>query len=218
MLGMKWNQFCTWILHLIILNFLWLGTIILGFVIFGIGPASYAVSATIRQWVKIDESSTPVKTYMANLRQNLKENIISGIMITLFIMIVTVDLLFVKNWGLRVGIFLAIFVASPVILLYYPVSAHFNVKNIKEKIHLIFQLFLRYSLLFIVMCIALAAYGAVMLRWLPAYFILIGYSSIQWIIMMFLKNIYIKEQVWDVSQEEADILLDETAEQALDKN
>lgn len=204
MVGIKWNHLCTWILNLIILNILWTITVVLGFVFIGFGPANYALSSTIRHWIKEQQSNQPLKLYVKYLKENVKENIISGILIIMFILIVTTDLLFVNNWFLRIVILIAIVVFSPIILLFYPVSAHFNVSNIKEKIYLVYQLFLRYVLLFMLMLIMIIIYSLIMLRWLPAYFVLFGVASIHYIMAVFLKNIYIKEKVWEFQDKEGE--------------
>lgn len=204
MVGMKWVNLCNWILNLIILNLLWIMTIILGIVVFGFGPANYAINATIRKWLKDGVSTNPISDYLKFVKENTKENIISGILIILFIVIILMDLLVVKHFILRTGILLTLFITTPIILLYYPVSVHFSVVNIKEKVHLIYQLFLRNLLLLIFMMLIITLYSVIMMRWLPAYFFLFGIASIHLIMAKFLKNLYLKEDVWELQIEEGE--------------
>lgn len=170
-----------------------------GLIVLGIGPANYAVSATIRKWQKEGYASNSWSYYTNYLKENVKENMLSGALMCLFVMIMVVDLLVVKHFLLRTGLFIAMMIATPIILLYFPVSVHFDFTSFRDKLKLIYQLFIRNILWCIVLLLILIIFTYFMLRWLPAYFILIGIASIHFLIALFLKKIYIKEQVWELT-------------------
>lgn len=196
-MGKRWNDLCIFLLNMIMLNILWLLTVIAGLIIFGIGPANYALSATIRQWLKEGSLTSPARHYLKYLRETVAENILSGVTMILIIVVIATDLLVIDQFFFRIIFIVASIVSLPVILLYYPISAHFNVSSIQEKIHLIYQIFIRYGLTMVLSLCVIGIYIMGMLRFLPAYFILVGVASIQYFIMWSLKKILIKENVWE---------------------
>lgn len=198
MIGEKWNIFCQWIIQLIFLNMLWIMTVILGFIIFGFGPATYASYSTIRQWQKSGLAHNTWFYYSKYLKENIKHNIIFGISFLAFIVIILIDLLAVKHFILRTGLFISTFLAAPIILLYFPIKAHFDFENYKDCFKLIYQLFIRNILWCLIMFVTLILFVYLMIRWLPAYFILIGIAGAHYLIAFFLKKIYIKENVWEL--------------------
>ena len=64
------------ILQLVYLNFLWGGLVIAGLGVFTFGPASYAMVAVIRKWLRTKETFPLTKTYFTYFKENYRETLL----------------------------------------------------------------------------------------------------------------------------------------------
>ncbi|WP_346208086.1 DUF624 domain-containing protein [Caldifermentibacillus hisashii] len=152
----KINHFLMRILNLVYLNFLWILFTLLGLVIFGIGPSTYAIVSICRQWVKGNDDLSVLPSFWKYYKESFKESVIISWIYLLVGYILTIDLLYVSNWYLRVLFLLIAFVYLLSLIFIYPTMAHYNWKGIFLKIKMAF-LFgfsqLQYSLVLILVII-----------------------------------------------------------------
>lgn len=152
----KINHFLMRILNLVYLNFLWILFTLLGLVIFGIGPSTYAIVSICRQWVKGNDDLSVLPSFWKYYKESFKESVIISWIYLLVGYILTIDLLYVSNWYLRVLFLLIAFVYLLSLIFIYPTMAHYNWKGIFLKMKMAF-LFgfsqLQYSLVLILVII-----------------------------------------------------------------
>lgn len=152
----KINRFLMRILNLVYLNFLWILFTLLGLVIFGIGPSTYAIVSICRQWVKGNDDLSVLPSFWKYYKESFKESVIISWIYLLVGYILTIDLLYVSNWYLRVLFLLIAFVYLLSLIFIYPTMAHYNWKGIFLKMKMAF-LFgfsqLQYSLVLILVII-----------------------------------------------------------------
>lgn len=89
------------ILQLVYLNFLWGGLVIAGLGVFTFGPASYAMVAVIRKWLRSKETFPLTKTYFSYFKENYRETLLMSWIYGAIGIVLLVDLSFIHNWYLR---------------------------------------------------------------------------------------------------------------------
>lgn len=97
------------ILQLVYLNFLWGGLVIAGLGVFTFGPASYAMVAVIRKWLRTKESFPLTKTYFSYFKENYRETLLMSWIYGVIGVVLLVDLSFIHNWYLRIALYIAAF-------------------------------------------------------------------------------------------------------------
>lgn len=156
-IGESLNGFCIMILKLFYLQILWLVFTLLGFVLFGLGPATYAMFAVIRQWVRGNSDLPIFKLFLNAFRSGFKESVSIGMIYLASGFILYVDLLYVQSQVLR-GLLIVISFIYLVSLVYiFPILVHYNWKSkvLKLKCSLVFGVsYLQYTLLLFVALVA----------------------------------------------------------------
>lgn len=72
------NTAATAIYRLVYLNLLWIATTMLGLVVVGFGPASYALAAYLDRWVRFGETPPPARTFFRLVRTQTWHAIVVG--------------------------------------------------------------------------------------------------------------------------------------------
>jgi uncharacterized membrane protein YesL len=140
----KVNHFLNIILNLVYVNVLWVFFTLLGLILFGIGPSTYALVSICRQWIR--GNHVPLfKTYWKYYKECFKESVVISWIYSLAGLVLVVDLLYVTNWYGRVALFVisAMYLLSLIYI--FPIMAHYSWKGIFYKIKM--------SLLFSIACL-----------------------------------------------------------------
>jgi uncharacterized membrane protein YesL len=144
----KVNYVFTIILNLVYVNFLWAAFTLLGLVVFGIGPSTYALASICRQWVR--GKSIPVfASYWKYYKESFREAVLVSWIFSAAGFVIIVDLLTVSNWYLKAALLFIGFIYILSLVFIFPVMAHYEWKGIffKMKMSLLFGLScLQYSL------------------------------------------------------------------------
>jgi len=195
----KINRFLMRILNLVYLNFLWILFTLLGLVIFGIGPSTYAIVSICRQWVKGNDDLSVLPSFWKYYKESFKESVIISWIYLLVGYILTIDLLYVSNWYLRVLFLLIAFVYLLSLIFIYPTMAHYNWKGIFLKMKMAF-LFgfsqLQYSLVLILVIII--SY-LVAVRIFPGILAFFGFSFLFFIITWTANQIFTRMEMMNAN-------------------
>jgi uncharacterized membrane protein YesL len=148
----KVNHIFTLILNLVYVNFLWAAFTLLGLVVFGIGPSTYALASICRQWVR--GKSIPVfASYWKYYKESFREAVLVSWIFSTAGFVIIVDLLTVSNWYLKAALLFICFIYIISLVFIFPVMAHYEWKGIffKMKMSFLFGLScLQYSLVLLV--------------------------------------------------------------------
>lgn len=191
----KINGFLMRILNLVYLNFLWILFTLLGLIIFGIGPSTYAIVSICRQWVKGNDDLSVLPSFWKYYKESFKESVLISWIYLLIGYILTIDLLYVYNWYLRVLFLIIAFVYLLSLIFIYPTMAHYNWKGIFLKMKMAF-LFgfsqLQYSLVLILVIII--SY-LVAVRIFPGILVFFGISFLFFIITWTANQIFTRMEM-----------------------
>ncbi|KAF1299162.1 hypothetical protein BAU15_00515 [Enterococcus sp. JM4C] len=157
-------------LQLIYLNFLWIVVTVLGLGIFTIGPATYAMSSIFRRWIRSKDQFPLTKTYFAYFKENYKESVFMSWIYIVAGGILTVDLMYVSNWYLRVLLFIICFFYVISLIYIFPIMAHYSWQGYAIKIKMAFL------------------FGFAQLQYTAVYILFIGITY--WFIGQFLPGIF----------------------------
>lgn len=69
---------CRGLFRLAYLNLLWLATTLLGLVVLGFGPASYAMATYLDRWLRHGETPPPTRTFVAAVREATGRSVLVG--------------------------------------------------------------------------------------------------------------------------------------------
>ncbi|TCN22714.1 YesL family protein [Mesobacillus foraminis] len=199
--GELFNEICKMILMLVYIQVLWVVFTLLGLIIFGFGPATYAMFTVMRQWVRGNKDLPIFKTYFNAYRSGFKESLGAGLFYLACGMILYVDLIYVQSQALK-GLLMVICFLYAVSLFYiFPILVHYDWKSpvLKVKCSVLFGLsYLQYTLTLF------AALGAVyyLLYHVPGvltfFGISIGSYMTMWMANQVFKRIEIQAGIHDV--------------------
>lgn len=120
---MRIDAFLRSVYRLMYLNFLWLVTTLVGLVVVGVGPATYALARYMDRWVRFGETPPPTRTFLAHLReQPLRAMRVSWILLAAGTVILT-NVFLAPNWYLQFFNILALVVLGIVAAYVYPLMA-----------------------------------------------------------------------------------------------
>ncbi|AIM24576.1 DUF624 domain-containing protein [Melissococcus plutonius] len=97
------------VLTIIYLNFLWIIFTLCGFVIFGIGPATYAVMKYYDRWLRLDDRLPITQTFFAYFKERYRQSMVISWIGLGSMVILIVNLFVVKEWYLQVANLLFLF-------------------------------------------------------------------------------------------------------------
>lgn len=186
----KLNRVLNRVLHLVLLNILWVVGTLLGLVVLGVGPATLSVLSIIREWFRGNDDVPIFKTFIKNYKVYFKEGAIFSLIYGVVGVILIVDFAYVTSWEFKVffGVMLFLYFLSIVYL--FPVLVHYDLKNLKEKIKYSFLIgfsYLQHTLILFVVTGAIV-YGVAQI--FPALFTLYGASFPLFMIMWNAINVF----------------------------
>lgn len=133
----KVNHIFISILNLVYVNLLWVLFTLLGLVVFGIGPSTYALVSICRQWIR--GNTVPVLyTYWKYYKECFRESVMISWIYLFSGVVLLVDLLHVTNWYMRVALFMISFIYLLSLIFIFPIMAHYDWKGIFFKIKMSF--------------------------------------------------------------------------------
>ena len=126
-----------WVSRLALLNLLWIGFTLVGFVIFGFFPATVAMFSVIRQWLRGRTDLPLFRYYFQAFRAEFFKANGYGLLIMLLGLIVYADLIFLSvnpspnRLLFQVPLYLFLLFASLTLLYLYPVYVHYKLDFFK---------------------------------------------------------------------------------------
>lgn len=186
----KMNRILNRVLNLVVLNFLWIAGTLLGLVILGIGPATLAVSAVIREWFRGNDDLPVFKTFIENYKSYFKEGTILSLIYGLIGIILIVDFAYITTWEFRVFFGMMLFLYFLSLVYIFPILVHYDLNNLKEKIKYSFLIgfsYLQYTLL---LFFVIGAVTYLVAKFFPALFTIYGISFPLFIMMWNAMNVF----------------------------
>lgn len=127
-------RFTEWFTRLAYINLLWIGFTLLGVIILGIVPASVAMFAVLRKWIKGDLDSPVFKTFWSFYRKEFLKSNISGIVMMAIGYILYLDI-FVFNLQeylpmelIQLPLYILAILYLMMMVFFFPVYVHFELK------------------------------------------------------------------------------------------
>ena len=131
---MRINTFLRGVYRIAYLNLLWIATTALGLVVFGIGPASYAVAAYIDRWFRFGETPPVTRAFIGHLRTHYWRSAAMGWILTAAAAIVITNIFAASTWLLQFGNVVALVVIVIIAAYVFPVMAATDVRGIPRQI------------------------------------------------------------------------------------
>lgn len=128
------NNILEWISRLALLNILWIGFSLLGFIVLGFYPATVAMFAVVRRWAMGDFEAPVFSVFWSSYKSEFVKSNMFGAVISLIGIILFIDFLFLKQASSMVQnllnvpflIISLIFICS--LLYVFPMYVHYNMK------------------------------------------------------------------------------------------
>lgn len=131
---MRLNQFLRSVYRVAYLNLLWIAATLAGLVVFGIGPASYAVAAYIDRWFRCGETPPVTRAFLEHFRAQYWRAAATGWILTAVTLITVTNVFSAGSWLLQFGNVLALGVIGIVAAYVFPVMAATEVRGIPRQI------------------------------------------------------------------------------------
>ncbi len=186
------NKWMLRVLKLIYLNFLWMLGTVVGLGIFGIGPATVALSCVLREWLQQNEDESVTQTFIKYYKENFKEACITGILFLAIGYIIMIDLHVVQTWVFRFAAYLGIII-SFASLLYTPnLIAHYELVTIRKRLQMSLVLSITYLQYTIVGMLAMLVFSLIIIFFIPLVIPLIFISGNSLIAAFISRNVFAK--------------------------
>lgn len=128
------NMFLRGVYRLAYLNLLWVATTVLGLVVFGVGPASYAVAAYVDRWFRLGDTPPVTRAFFDHVRAQYWRSVaVSWILLASGAIAIT-NLFTLTEWVLQFANVLALVVIGITSAYVFPVMAATDVRGILRQI------------------------------------------------------------------------------------
>ncbi|WP_251452145.1 DUF624 domain-containing protein [Microbacterium sp. Marseille-Q6648] len=124
------NGFLQGVYRIAYLNLLWMAATALGLVLFGLGPASYAVAAYIDRWFRQGETPPVTRAFLAHFRAQYWRAAAVGWILVAASAIVITNVFSVTVWLLQFANVAALIVIAVIWAYVYPVMAATDVRGV----------------------------------------------------------------------------------------
>jgi uncharacterized membrane protein YesL len=128
------NTAATAVYRLAYLNILWVATTVLGLVVVGFGPASYALAAYLDRWVRHGETPPPARTFWRLVREQTWHSILVGWILLGAGAVVLTNVYQAPNGTLRALNVVALVVLVVVAAYVFPVMAATDITSIPRQL------------------------------------------------------------------------------------
>lgn len=196
------NQWCMRLLRLVYLNLLWTLAVILGLGVFGIGPATAAMLSIQRQWIRGNEDAAIFPAFVRYFRENFKEGVLLGVIYGVAGYVLYVDLLYVSSWYVRVVVLLGVFLYMISLAYIFPLLVHYDWKGIGFKIRMSFVIGFSHLQYTLVLFVAIAVSGGLILRFYPGILTFAGASLMGYLVMWMTHQVFTRMERAAASEEE----------------
>lgn len=128
------NNILEWISRLALLNILWIGFSLLGFVVLGFYPATVAMFAVVRRWAMGDLDAPVFSVFWSSYKKEFLKSNMLGTVISLIGIILFIDYLFLKQASpmvqnlLNVPFLIISLIYICVLLYVFPMYVHYEMK------------------------------------------------------------------------------------------
>jgi uncharacterized membrane protein YesL len=131
---MRLNLFLRAVYRVAYLNLLWVAATVLGLVVFGIGPASYAVAAYIDGWFRRGETPPVTAAFIGHLRARYwPATAMGGILLATSAIVVT-NIFTGPSWLLQFVNVVALVVIGIIAAYVFPVMAATDIRGLHRQI------------------------------------------------------------------------------------
>ncbi|MFT4260312.1 YesL family protein [Microbacterium sp.] len=131
---MRLNLFLRAVYRVAYLNLLWIATTALGLVVFGIGPASYAVAAYIDGWFRRGETPPVTAAFIGHLRTRYWHAAAMGWILLAATAIIVTNIFTGSSWLLQFANVIALVVISIIASYVFAVMAATDIRSIPRQI------------------------------------------------------------------------------------
>lgn len=116
------------------LNLLWLAATALGLIVFGIGPASYAVAAYVDRWFRLGDTPPVTRAFLGHLKAQFWRAAVMGWILLAASAIAVTNLFSVTVWALQFANVAALIVITIIAAYVFPVMAATDVTGPHRQI------------------------------------------------------------------------------------
>ncbi len=97
------NDLLLAVYRVILLQFLWLSVTLLGGVVFGIGPATYALMKTYDRWLRLKEQPPMIRQFFHYSKERFRQSMLISWLIGLSMGIVVTNLFNAGSWFIQIA-------------------------------------------------------------------------------------------------------------------
>ncbi|GGF43322.1 hypothetical protein GCM10010922_18470 [Microbacterium sorbitolivorans] len=130
---MRLNAFLTGVYRMVYLTLLWLVTTLAGLIVFGLGPASYALAAYIDGWFRLGEQPPMTRTFFQKARVEFWRSAAMGWIIIVAGTIIGTNIFAASSWALRFANVVAIFLLFIASAYVFPIAVATDQKAIHRR-------------------------------------------------------------------------------------
>ncbi|MFB7249986.1 YesL family protein [Microbacterium sp. NPDC056234] len=131
---MRINLFLRGIYRIAYLNLLWIAATVAGLVVFGIGPASYAVAAYIDRWFRFGETPPVTRAFVGHLRTHYWRSAAMGWIVSAAAAIAITNIFLATDWILQFANVLALIAVGIVAAYVFPLMAATDVRGLGRQL------------------------------------------------------------------------------------
>lgn len=117
------NTFLAGVYRMAYLNLLWLLGVVAGLVVFGVGPASYALASYVDGWFRRGDVPPVTRTFVASFRADFWRSCAMGWILLAAGAIVVTNIFAVDTWAIQFANVLALFVLVVAAAYAFPIAA-----------------------------------------------------------------------------------------------
>lgn len=128
------NMFLRGVYRVAYLNLLWIATTVLGLIVFGIGPASYAMAAYIDRWFRFGETPPVTRTFIGYIRAQYWRATAMGWILLAAAAITIANIFTPTTWLLQFANVMALATVGIIAAYVFPVMAATDVRGIPRQI------------------------------------------------------------------------------------
>lgn len=198
----KFNEYLMSFWKLVYLNLLWILFSLLGLGVFGVGPATYALSKYLYGWLYFKDEPPVFKSFWIAYKEGFGQSLLLSWLVMGVSYIVIVNLFNVQQWYLQVANVLMLLIIAVGSLHLFNVMVALNDQSIREIIRSSMMIGIGYLHYTIITWTVLIAFYYLLSSYFPSLLILFGTSFIYFGIV-FVGKIIIKDiEASDEKEEE----------------
>lgn len=128
------DRFLRGVYRIAYLNLLWMAGTLAGLVVFGIGPASFALAAYVDRWFRLGETPPVTRAFIGHFRAQYWRSAAMGWILLAATAIVVTNIFAATSWMLQFANVMALVVIGIVAAYVFPVMAATDVHGIPRQI------------------------------------------------------------------------------------